>query len=74
MFNWLGKVYSAIEKFLADRGFSLDTYANSLHFYGSFMLMILFAGVLGINVFLSAALVLGIGIGKELFDYYVRGT
>ena len=67
-------IYFKIAGWLAERGFTLDKYANSLHFYGSFFLMIILAGVLGINIFVSAAIVLGVGIAKELFDKFVRGT
>jgi hypothetical protein len=35
--NW----YIAIGKFLNDRGYNLNDFANTLHLYGSFMLIII---------------------------------
>jgi hypothetical protein len=67
------RIYNAIVKFLADRGFSIDAYANTLHFYGSFMLVI-FLTVCGLGVWWSALAVLGVGIAKELVDWKIRGT
>jgi hypothetical protein len=67
--NW----YYAIEKFFNDRGYNLNDWANTLHLYGSFMLIILFV-VCGINVWLAVGITLGIGVAKELFDCYIRGA
>lgn len=74
MSKFLANIYFNIEKFFVDRGFSFDQYANSLHLYGSFMLMILLVAVLGMNLWLSAGIVLAVGIIKELIDKYIRHT
>ena len=74
MGKFFANIYYAIEKFLVDRGFSLSKYSNSLHFYGSFMLMILCVAVFGMNIWLSAGIVLAVGIIKELIDKYIRHT
>jgi hypothetical protein len=67
--NW----YTAIGKFLNDRGYNLNDFANTLHLYGSFMLIILLV-VFGVNVYVASITVLCIGVLKELFDCFVRGV
>lgn len=70
--GFLVKTYDAIMQFLVDRGFDVHAYSNSLHLFGSFMLIIVLA-VSGVGVWLSAGIVLILGILKELFDWLVRG-
>lgn len=72
--KFFANIYYAIEKFLVDRGFTISKYSNSLHFYGSFGLMILCVAVFGLNIWLSAGIVLSIGIIKELVDKHIRHT
>jgi hypothetical protein len=71
--TWLADIYYAIEEFLANRGFDIHAYSNSLHFYLSFMLVIMIT-VCGVSVGWSAVIVLVLGISKELFDWLIRGT
>lgn len=71
--TWLADIYYAIEEFLANRGFDIHAYSNSLHFYLSFMMVIILV-VSGAGVGWSALIALGIGVLKELFDWLVRGT
>jgi VanZ family protein len=67
--NW----YIAIGKFLNDRGYNLNDFANTLHLYGSFLIVILLV-VFGVNVWLATGITLCIGILKELFDCYITGV
>ena len=71
--NWLARVYSNIEAWLLSKGFSVSIYANSLHLYISFMLIIILT-VCGVGVWASAGIVLLIGIIKEVIDWKVRGN
>jgi VanZ family protein len=64
-------MFNAIVRFFAERGFTLDRYANSLHLFLSFALVITLVA-LNVNLFTAAAIVFGIGIVKELVDKYIR--
>lgn len=71
--SWIVNLYNGIERFLLKHGFNLHEYSDSLHFYLSFMLVIMIT-VCGVSVGWSAVIVLVLGISKELFDWLIRGT
>jgi len=66
-------MWNRIMQFLYARGFDWNEWSSALHFWFSFLLVIV-GRVFNLNIFLTAVIVFSLGVGKELYDYFIRKT